>query len=126
MSPTIQLGTGAVLNGIAYDASRKRLFVTGKLWPSIFEIQLIPNYSAESVITDVANRPERQNVGRGVNEATGDISSINSRQALWRSLRCATGKLLKTSARPQGRAERSAPLRLRQEMQAVLRRGKVD
>jgi glutamine cyclotransferase len=32
----------AVLNGIAYDPARKRLFVTGKLWPSIFEIQLVP------------------------------------------------------------------------------------
>jgi glutaminyl-peptide cyclotransferase len=32
----------AVLNGIAYDAKRKRLFVTGKLWPSIFEIKLVP------------------------------------------------------------------------------------
>ena len=32
---------GAVLNGIAYDSAHKRLFVTGKLWPRIFEIQLI-------------------------------------------------------------------------------------
>ena len=31
----------AVLNGIAYDAKKKRLFVTGKLWPRLFEIQLI-------------------------------------------------------------------------------------
>jgi glutaminyl-peptide cyclotransferase len=30
-----------VLNGIAYDAARKRLFVTGKLWPKLFEIQLV-------------------------------------------------------------------------------------
>jgi glutaminyl-peptide cyclotransferase len=30
-----------VLNGIAYDAAQKRLFVTGKLWPLIFEIQLV-------------------------------------------------------------------------------------
>lgn len=30
----------AVLNGIAYDAAKKRLFVTGKLWPRLFEIQL--------------------------------------------------------------------------------------
>jgi glutamine cyclotransferase len=30
----------AVLNGIAYDAKTKRLFVTGKLWPKLFEIQL--------------------------------------------------------------------------------------
>ena len=30
----------AVLNGIAYDAQGDRLFVTGKLWPKIFEIKL--------------------------------------------------------------------------------------
>jgi glutaminyl-peptide cyclotransferase len=32
----------AVLNGIAYDAAHNRLFVTGKLWPKIFEITLVP------------------------------------------------------------------------------------
>lgn len=30
----------AVLNGIAYDAAKNRLFVTGKLWPTLFEIEL--------------------------------------------------------------------------------------
>jgi glutamine cyclotransferase len=30
-----------VLNGIAYDKVKDRLFVTGKLWPTIFEIRLI-------------------------------------------------------------------------------------
>jgi glutamine cyclotransferase len=30
----------AVLNGIAYDEAGKRLFVTGKLWPRLFEIKL--------------------------------------------------------------------------------------
>jgi len=30
----------AVLNGIAYDAATDRLFVTGKLWPWIFEIKV--------------------------------------------------------------------------------------
>jgi glutaminyl-peptide cyclotransferase len=30
----------AVLNGIAYDAQGKRIFVSGKLWPRIFEIRL--------------------------------------------------------------------------------------
>jgi glutamine cyclotransferase len=30
----------AVLNGIAYDEPGKRLFVTGKLWPRLFEIKL--------------------------------------------------------------------------------------
>ena len=37
--------TGAqddVLNGIAYDAAKDRLFVTGKLWPKLFEIKLTP------------------------------------------------------------------------------------
>lgn len=31
----------AVLNGIAYDSKTKRLFVTGKLWPKLFEIELV-------------------------------------------------------------------------------------
>jgi glutamine cyclotransferase len=30
-----------VLNGIAYDAQTDRLFVTGKLWPKLFEITLV-------------------------------------------------------------------------------------
>ncbi len=30
-----------VLNGIAYDTEGDRLFVTGKLWPALFEIELI-------------------------------------------------------------------------------------
>lgn len=32
-----------VLNGIAYDTNGDRLFVTGKMWPHIFEIKLIPS-----------------------------------------------------------------------------------
>jgi glutamine cyclotransferase len=31
-----------VLNGIAYDATKDRLFVTGKLWPWLYEIRLKP------------------------------------------------------------------------------------
>ncbi len=31
----------AVLNGIAYDAERKRVFVTGKLWSKLFEIRAV-------------------------------------------------------------------------------------
>ncbi len=31
-----------VLNGIAYDAAGRRLFVTGKLWPYLFEIEVLP------------------------------------------------------------------------------------
>ena len=30
-----------VLNGIAYDATNGRLFVTGKLWPWLYEIELV-------------------------------------------------------------------------------------
>lgn len=30
-----------VLNGIAYDVTNDRLFVTGKLWPQLFEIELV-------------------------------------------------------------------------------------
>jgi glutamine cyclotransferase len=36
-----QANSDAVLNGIAYDAARDRLFVTGKLWPRMFEIRVI-------------------------------------------------------------------------------------
>ena len=42
LSPVYRIGPGAVLNGIAYDSRRKRLFVTGKLWPAIFEIRVVP------------------------------------------------------------------------------------
>ncbi|HEU4981951.1 MAG TPA: glutaminyl-peptide cyclotransferase [Acidobacteriaceae bacterium] len=40
--PSVEVtGEGAVLNGIAYDASHNRLFVTGKDWPRLFEIQVV-------------------------------------------------------------------------------------
>ncbi len=45
LSPIYRLEADAVLNGIAYDPTGKRLFVTGKLWPSVFEIKLIPKPS---------------------------------------------------------------------------------
>lgn len=35
-----------VLNGIAYDAAHDRLFVTGKRWPRLYEIRLVPPRSA--------------------------------------------------------------------------------
>ena len=38
----MHLDNEAVLNGIAYDAQHDRLFVTGKEWPTIFQIKLIP------------------------------------------------------------------------------------
>jgi len=35
-------GPDSVLNGIAYDAVHDRLFVTGKNWPKLFEIRVLP------------------------------------------------------------------------------------
>ncbi len=35
-------GQEGVLNGIAYDAVHDRLFVTGKNWPKLFEIRVLP------------------------------------------------------------------------------------
>ncbi len=35
-------GQAGVLNGIAYDAGADRLFVTGKYWPRLFEIEPVP------------------------------------------------------------------------------------
>jgi glutamine cyclotransferase len=37
----------AVLNGIAFDAKSGRLFVTGKLWPKLFEILVISRASGQ-------------------------------------------------------------------------------
>ena len=37
---TAERSSTDVLNGIAYDAVHDRLFVTGKLWPRIFEIRI--------------------------------------------------------------------------------------
>lgn len=42
LSPADRVRQVDVLNGIAYDAAGKRLFVTGKWWPKLFEIELVP------------------------------------------------------------------------------------
>lgn len=41
LAPEEHTDPEAVLNGIAYDARGDRLFVTGKLWPKLFEIRLV-------------------------------------------------------------------------------------
>jgi glutaminyl-peptide cyclotransferase len=41
LSADEQRGGADVLNGIAYDAAGRRLFVTGKLWPKLFEIEMV-------------------------------------------------------------------------------------
>jgi glutamine cyclotransferase len=40
LSAEDQTQPGNLLNGIAYDAARDRLFVTGKCWPKLFELDL--------------------------------------------------------------------------------------
>jgi glutamine cyclotransferase len=40
LPPTAVSDEEAVLNGIAYDEKNDRIFVTGKLWPNLFEIRL--------------------------------------------------------------------------------------
>jgi glutamine cyclotransferase len=42
LAPAEHTDHDAVLNGIAYDAANDRLFVTGKLWPKLFEIKVLP------------------------------------------------------------------------------------
>ena len=42
LSPEEHKAGADILNGIAYDSTRDRLFVTGKLWPKIFEVRLKP------------------------------------------------------------------------------------
>ena len=42
LPPEDEPGTD-VLNGIAFDAAERRVFVTGKLWPKLFEIELLPD-----------------------------------------------------------------------------------
>jgi glutaminyl-peptide cyclotransferase len=45
LGPQNLAGRVDVLNGIAYDSHLNRLFVTGKLWPRLFEIKLVPRKS---------------------------------------------------------------------------------
>lgn len=42
ISPMLRTGQDSVLNGIAYDAAGNRLFLTGKLWPTLFQIREEP------------------------------------------------------------------------------------
>lgn len=39
-APSADFNPDAVLNGIAYDSVSKKMFITGKLWPKLFEIKL--------------------------------------------------------------------------------------
>ena len=39
-----RVNSESVLNGIAYDAQHDRLFVTGKQWPTVFEIKVVKRF----------------------------------------------------------------------------------
>ena len=42
LSDLTELGSNeAVLNGVAWDAEQQRLFVTGKHWANLFEVELV-------------------------------------------------------------------------------------
>ena len=63
--PARERAGDAVLNGIAYDAAADRLFVTGKLWPRLFEIKLVsrPSGQASAVTPTPPNlEPRTQNI----------------------------------------------------------------
>ncbi len=49
LSPEDRAVAVDVLNGIAYDTKHDRLFITGKLWPKIFEIKLKPTSLLDKV-----------------------------------------------------------------------------
>jgi glutamine cyclotransferase len=42
LAPADRTGDIDVLNGIAFDAAGGRIFVTGKNWPKLFEVRLVP------------------------------------------------------------------------------------
>lgn len=46
LSAADRAGSVDVLNGIAYDVLSDRVFVTGKLWPKLFEIKIVPKAAA--------------------------------------------------------------------------------
>ncbi len=50
----------AVLNGTAYDPVGNRLFVTGKLWPTLFEIEVLwENVESPRSVVKLGRGPER-------------------------------------------------------------------
>ncbi len=42
LPPDERIDAESVLNGIAYDPQHDRLFVTGKRWPTVFEVEVVP------------------------------------------------------------------------------------
>ncbi len=42
LPPSERIDAESVLNGIAFDAQHNRLYITGKQWPTIFQIKIPP------------------------------------------------------------------------------------
>jgi glutamine cyclotransferase len=63
-----------VLNGIAYDSLGGRLFVTGKLWPKLFEIKLAPKPASKASATKkaAATSPAQGSLGAGEVPLSGE------------------------------------------------------
>jgi glutamine cyclotransferase len=76
LPPDQMVNEESVLNGIAYDARRDRLFVTGKQWPAIFEIKVVPRHGKmtghaqdqpgpDGTMTGAPGSPQRTWAGNG-------------------------------------------------------------
>jgi glutamine cyclotransferase len=46
--PAVASNRDAVLNGIAYDPDQQRIFVTGKLWSKLYQIQVPAQAAAKT------------------------------------------------------------------------------
>ena len=55
-----------VLNGIAYDSTSKRTFITGKLWSYVYEIELVNQ-------DDIIEKPEE---GGGTDSGVGRVGVV--------------------------------------------------
>ncbi len=72
----------AVFNGIAYDSTGDRLFVTGKLWPTLFEIKVV--HQVHQSQDGRGRRPHRwcrANSFRNVSSFTNASSNTQSQRA---------------------------------------------
>ncbi len=105
MSTGYRLDPEAVLNGIAYDAANNRLFVTGKLWPRLFEIRVV-SPKGRQPDSELAKYP-------GERALSGQPAAPQKEGLVLRPFRCAAKDLqLRLS---MARALRSPPVPIRPE-----------
>lgn len=51
-----------VLNGIAWDSEQNRIFVTGKRWPRMFEIELVEMSISSTDVKKTCMVPENSRI----------------------------------------------------------------